>query len=110
MKKRSKTGGRRKGTPNKLTIEIKAAIEGALSAVGGQHYLERVARKHPAVFCALLARLIPKDLQVTAALVSSDDEPNYLDAARRVAFLLAAGEREVEQRKDSTAPRAAERE
>lgn len=110
MAKGRKTGGRRKGTQNKLTIEVKSAIEGALSAVGGQRYLERVARKYPAVFCALIARLIPKDVQLSAPLERSDDEPNMLDAARRLAFTITMGAREAEREKHSTSPRTAERE
>jgi hypothetical protein len=97
MAKGRKTGGRRKGTQNKLTIEVKSAIEGAFSAVGGQRYLERVARKHPTVFCALLARLIPKDLQVSAPLVRSDGETSMLETARRLAFVLTSGAREAER-------------
>ena len=34
-------------------------IRGALEAAGGQAYLEKVAKEHPAVFCALLARVLP---------------------------------------------------
>ena len=35
-----KTGGRRKGTPNKLNADVKAMILAALAAKGGQKYLE----------------------------------------------------------------------
>ena len=66
MGKGKKTGGRRKGTPNKLTVEPKCAIEGAFVAVGGERYLARVARTHPAVFCNLLGRLLPKHVDVAA--------------------------------------------
>ena len=51
--------GRKRGTPNKLTKDLKELIQGALEAVGGQAYLEKVAREQPAVFCALLARVLP---------------------------------------------------
>jgi len=36
-----KTGGRRKGTPNKLNADVKAMILAALAAKGGQKYLEK---------------------------------------------------------------------
>lgn len=62
-RKRRKTGGRKLGTPNKLTAEIKTAILNAFESVGGESYLERVAKKHPQVFCALLGKVLP--LQVT---------------------------------------------
>jgi len=97
MAKGSKTGGRQKGTPNKLTIEVKAAIEGALIAVGGQRYLERVARTHPQVFCTLIGRLVPKPLDVTMPAVS--EEPvDMLDFARRIAFVLRKGVEEAKAR------------
>jgi len=92
MAKGGKTDGRKKGTPNRLTFEIKTAIENAFIAVGGERYLAGVARKHPAVFCALLARLIPKPQEVT--MPSEPEEPsidldniNY-DVARRLAWYL----------------------
>ena len=62
---RSRNGGKRRGagrklgTPNRLTKDLKELIRGALDAVGGQAYLEKVAREHPQVFCALLARVLP---------------------------------------------------
>ena len=34
-----KTGGRQKGTPNKLTADVKAMILGALDKAGGEKYL-----------------------------------------------------------------------
>ncbi len=80
-------GGRQKGTPNKLTADIKGAIEGALNAVGGQRYLEGVARKHPQIFCALLARLIPKDPNVSVPVVT-DDRVEPIVLARQVALAI----------------------
>ncbi len=61
MATRTKTpgSGRKAGTPNKLTADVRAAVLGALSAVGGQKYLEDVARKDPRTFCALLGRVLP---------------------------------------------------
>ena len=42
-----KTGGREKGTPNKVTKQLKELILGALDGVGGQAYLERQAEENP---------------------------------------------------------------
>ncbi len=80
-------GGRQKGTPNKLTADITGAIEGALNAVGGQRYLEGVARTHPQVFCALLAKLIPKDLNVDVPVVT-DDRVEPIVLARQVCLAI----------------------
>ncbi len=57
--KGTRVGGRKKGTPNKLSGDLKAAILAALDARGGQKYLERVATKQPQVFCALLGKVLP---------------------------------------------------
>lgn len=60
--------GRKKGTVNKHTAELKAMIEGALHAVGGQEYLEQQARINPESFLSLLGKTLPKDLKVAASL------------------------------------------
>lgn len=57
-----KTGGRQKGTPNQVTADLKSAILGALNAVGGQAYLQKVAKEQPQVFCALLGKVLPTTL------------------------------------------------
>jgi hypothetical protein len=55
--------GRKKGTPNNLTREIKLAIENAFIELGGEKYLVRVGKKRPDVFCALIGKLLP--MQIT---------------------------------------------
>ncbi len=52
-------GGRKRGTPNKITRSLKETILGALEAEGGVDYLRTVARDSPTVFCALLAKVLP---------------------------------------------------
>jgi hypothetical protein len=54
--------GRRKGTPNKLTISIREAIEHAFDELGGAGYLVHVGRSDPRTFCALLGKLLPTKL------------------------------------------------
>jgi hypothetical protein len=54
-----KTGGRRKGTPNKLNADVKAMILAALAAKGGQKYLEKQADANPTAFLTLVGKLIP---------------------------------------------------
>ena len=49
--------GRKKGVPNKLTADVKAAIIAAFSDVGGPEYLRKIARTHPQVFCSLLSKV-----------------------------------------------------
>jgi hypothetical protein len=58
-----KTGGRAKGTPNKVTGDLRAMILGALDAAGGQKYLQTQARENPQAFLALVGRTLPKEIK-----------------------------------------------
>src|SRR4051812_27827745 len=57
-----KTGGRVKGTPNKMTKALKDMILGALDDAGGQEYLHRQANNNPVAFLALIGRMLPTTL------------------------------------------------
>ena len=57
-----KTGGRRAGTPNVITRQVKTAIEDAFDKLGGMDYLVRIGREQPQVFCQLLGRVLPRNL------------------------------------------------
>ena len=63
MAKGVKTGGRKAGTPNKISGELKDMILTALSNRGGVTYLERQADESPNAFLALVGKILP--LQVT---------------------------------------------
>lgn len=65
-----KTGGRQKGTPKKLTADLRTAILGALEAKGGQAYLEEVAGSDPRTFCALLGKVLPMQIEGDANVVA----------------------------------------
>lgn len=52
-------GGRQKGTPNKFSGELKEMILNALSAAGGQQYLEEQANKNPTAFMTLIGKVLP---------------------------------------------------
>lgn len=54
-----KTGGRQKGTPNKINAALKDMILGALSDVGGQEYLAIQARENPSAYMTLLGKVLP---------------------------------------------------
>jgi hypothetical protein len=58
-----KTGGRKKGTPNKDTGDLRAMILEALTNKGGVAYLEKQADENPKAFLSLVGRVLP--LQVT---------------------------------------------
>ena len=52
-------GGRQKGTPNRITADIKSAILGAFAQVGGEDYLALQARENPQAFMTLLGKVLP---------------------------------------------------
>jgi hypothetical protein len=60
--------GRPKGSRNKVTVELKAAILEAFDTVGGGKYLAGVARADPRTFCALLGRVLPMTIKQTGDL------------------------------------------
>ena len=63
MAKGIKTGGRQKGSPNKLTKQLKDMILEALDESGGVEYLKQTAIDHPTAFLTLVGKVLP--LQVT---------------------------------------------
>lgn len=58
-----KTGGRQKGSTNKLTKQLKDMILEALDDCGGVDYLKQTAIDHPVAFLTLVGKVLP--LQVT---------------------------------------------
>lgn len=65
MAKGQKTGGRTKGTPNKVTATVKEALQAAFDEVGGKDYLVRIATEEPKAFCALIGKVIPQDVNAS---------------------------------------------
>lgn len=61
-KSKPKTGGRKAGTPNKLTVEAKEAFRLAAQGIGGVDALTEWARQSPDKFWPLYAKLIPLDV------------------------------------------------
>ena len=65
---RPEGAGRKKGTPNKLTMEAREAIELAFEGAGGVATLTEWAKENPTPFyTAVWARIIPKDINVTGS-------------------------------------------
>lgn len=61
--KGAKTGGRQKGSPNKITKQLKDMILQALDESGGVEYLKQTALDHPTAFLTLVGKVLP--LQVS---------------------------------------------
>ena len=58
----AKTGGRQKGTQNKLTADVKSMILAALDNAGGVEYLVLQARENPSAFLTLVGKVLPTQL------------------------------------------------
>lgn len=58
-----KTGGRQKGTPNKVTATVRESILAAFDRVGGVDYLAAQAVANPQAFMTLLGKVLP--MQIT---------------------------------------------
>lgn len=63
MAKGRKTGGRKPGSINKTTAQLKDMILGALADVGGQTYLSELARSNPNAFTTLVGKVLPMTVQ-----------------------------------------------
>ena len=90
-----KTGGRAKGTPNKLTRDLREMILGALADAGGRAYLAEQARKNPGSFLRLVGKLLPRQAADTEEGPVKEELPD-VEVARRLAFLLARGNHALE--------------
>lgn len=73
--------GRKKGVPNKITANIKAAIIEAFDKAGGAEYLLQIAKTDPRTFCALVGKVIP--LQVSG----DPDNPISLKGRIEIAII-----------------------
>lgn len=60
-----KTGGRKKGSTNKVTTTIKDAVLDAFWELGGAKWLIETAREQPQLMVQLLGKVIPTGVQVS---------------------------------------------
>lgn len=59
MAYKKKTGGRKIGTPNKISGDLKAMILQALEEAGGVEYLKQQAMSNDTSFNTLLGKVLP---------------------------------------------------
>ncbi|MCY0872211.1 MAG: hypothetical protein OWQ56_05830 [Acidithiobacillus caldus] len=52
--------GRPKGSPNKATASVKAALEASLAELGGVQWFVQLARTNPDAYVKLLLQILPK--------------------------------------------------
>lgn len=79
-----KTGGRKKGVPNKINADLKSMILEALSDVGGKRYLIEQAAENPTAFLTLVGKVLPKEVHVdlTARIAAMSPEEKLVEAQR----------------------------
>jgi hypothetical protein len=70
MAKGRKTGGRRPGSVNKVTADIRAMVEEALTRAGGADYLLAQATGNPAAFLQLVGKILPLNVTHSGAIGS----------------------------------------
>ena len=58
-------GGRKKGTPNKVSGKIKDMVLEALDELGGKEWLKEQAGKNPVAYMGLLGKILPTQLTGT---------------------------------------------
>ena len=88
-----KFGGRKKGTPNKTTRDMKAAIIEAFEMAGGVDYLYMLANDEPRTFATLLAKVLPSENINENRNIDVNALTDRLQAGRdRVARLRVVGD------------------
>lgn len=58
-----KTGGRKKGTPNKVNTDIKNIVIQALNEIGGVSYLKVQSELNPVAFMGLVGKVLPLQIK-----------------------------------------------
>ena len=96
MAKGKKTGGRQKGTPNRLSMSVKNAVLETFANLGGVEHMTGWAEENPSEFYRIAARLIPQ--QLTADIthkVNADELPDSV-----LAHIATAGSNRDAEEKD----------
>jgi hypothetical protein len=88
MAKGTKTGGRKAGTPNKVTFTVKENVIAVFDQIGGQEQMAEWAMSNRSEFYRLYAKLLPHQVNTDvrqpgdASQISDDELAGILDAAR----------------------------
>ena len=88
--------GRKKGTPNKVSADLKAMTLEALNELGGTKYMKWLAVNEPSAFCRLLARIIPQAVHHEVESCESLAE-DIREAQRRAGIRTVRTDRDLEE-------------
>lgn len=58
-------GGSRKGVPNKVSRDLRAAIIESFYKAGGVNYLLEQSKANPQAYMSLMGKVIPKEIDAT---------------------------------------------
>jgi len=116
-------GGRKAGTPNKLTAKVEAMILATLDEAGGKAYLLRQANENPTAFIRLLGKILahqisgePDGPNESWETISFEEHRRRAQEAVAAAFAEPKREAETEAMRlpepqgEGVAPRGFERE
>lgn len=97
MAKGIKTGGRVKGTPNKITATVRETFERVFNELqeGKVADLGTWAKKNPTEFYKLVSKLIPAEMSIDAAIVDAADLQDEDRMARLADLLTKVAQRAV---------------
>jgi hypothetical protein len=71
--------GKKPGTPNKTTKQLREQILESLDHAGGIEYLVWLAKNYPALFCGLLSKVLP-----TTIADAGEDGPLKIELVQRI--------------------------
>lgn len=81
--------GRPKGSPNKTTTSVKAALMQAFEGIGGAESFTAWAKKNPDEFYKIWVRMLPQEVTGADGAPLVPDKPMSLfEAARTFCFVL----------------------
>lgn len=63
----------REGRPNRSARGMKDMVLGGLERLGGDAWWEQFGRAHPEAFAEICARLLPREQQISAAVLNTSD-------------------------------------
>lgn len=74
MAKGKKTGGRKVGSVNKITADVKEMILEALDKAGGAKYLYEQSIDNPTAFMTLVGKVLPMQMNHSGMIAQTHDE------------------------------------
>jgi hypothetical protein len=71
-KPRPPNAGRKAGTPNKQTKEVRDAVMESFIRLGGAAYLEEVGKTNVQAYCQLLGKILPHELATSGGPLKAE--------------------------------------